>query len=447
MIGSIDSFSLVRSSFLPFLPLLRFLPSFPSKTFDLYLEYSAAVMLPFLVGGVFLVYRVFVLKSLEIRKYRNVCVVFLVCFFWVEFLSFGVVSGTFALIPVINKFRFLFKGYFLLIPLLGVFFVVLLPVMAMKTKRILLPLVVLFSLLGIANNFVVYADTRSHFVTKYDHYSEHIFVPEKKEKLDRYKIDGENYRSASFFSNSYLTMDKMQFYKALNRNYPTLLGIFSLSAYEIASPRKHLSQFNMIYADSALMTVYGNNGENRFIVHSLEHYPMILEEQLVDNSVKYFLIQKDSVYTTDFFVDKINALGSVNIESVKKWDEDYSLITLEGIPSICRFNDSTNVSLNADYMDLLSFKANMSGKYTLSISYEDKLTAYTINNDGKKEQIKVYETSNGNVELVCEQGRYVFLTYKEPLAFAAQILELLTLILFLLVSFEIFFSKKGESLC
>jgi hypothetical protein len=308
-------------------------------------------------------------------------------------------------------------------------------------------IVFLFSLVGIVNNFVVYTHSRSNFIAKGEHYAPGLRTFEKNKKARRENIDAFNYRVVSFFSTDSIAIEKFYFDRAFNRNYPTLLESFSLSAYEIASPLKHLKQFDKIYNDSAFMTVYANSGVHSYFMQSLENDIKALETQLKQNSIKYLLLQKDSVYSASVYVNKTSAFDSVSIESVKKWDDDFTLITLNGIPSLCRFNDSINVPLNAYYMDFLSFEAKESGKYTLSFSYEKNLAAYIINNDGLEEKIEISETFDGNIELFCKKSQHIFITYKDPLAFAAQFFEIVTTALFIFIIACMFSSKKKGSVC
>lgn len=445
--GSVEPEEFLVTSFFPFLPILDFLPSLSPRPFDLHLEYSAAVLFPFLIGCGFLFYRLLVEKQLENEKYKKVLVILLSCLFWMEFMSEGLISGTLFLTPVINRFRFLFKVYFLLIPLLGIFLIFIIPFLTKRVKTITLVLVLIFSFLGLINNFVVYNDTRSRFMANGQHYAKSLAVSERQEKNREYGVDGLNYRISSFYPTGLITKDKFSFDKALNRNYPTLLETFSLSAYELASPQSHLKQFDKIYSTSAGMTCYGNNGINGYLVQMLDKNLLQLEQQIKDNSVRYFLIQEGSVYWTKLISEKMKQFGSAHVESVKNWGDKFSLITLAGVPSLCRFNDSTNISLSADYMDLLSFKANESGKYTLSFSFEDKLVAYALNDDGKKEMIEVRESPNGNIVIYGKKGQRIFITYRDPLAVVAQILEIITTILFVFAIVTMFSSRKENLAC
>jgi hypothetical protein len=440
LVGSIDPLNLIISSFFSFFVRL------PLKPFNHNYEYSAAVMLPFIVGGVFLIYRTIIQKRIE-KKYYELWAFFVVSVFWLSFLDSGAISNFLSVCPIIGKFRFLFKGLFILIPLMGVFLVFLIPCLSQNVKKLLLSLVAFFSLLGIVNNFTIYDDTRSLFIADKQHYTKDLYAPELVSKINQYGIDKKNFRIASFFSNGSISIDKMYFDKALNRNYPTFLGAFSLSGYEIASPQNHLNQFDKIYSNLALLTIYGNNGVNLFLARSIENESVMLEKQLKDNSVKYLLIQNDLVYSIDFFVKKINLFDSVYVDYVKKWEDDFTLISLGSVPSLCFFNDSANVPLQTQYMDLLSFKANESGKYTLSFSYEDKLVAKAVNDENNEENLEIQEDLNGNVEIFCKKGQQISVTYKEPLAILAQILEIITTGLFLFITIKVMTSKDEIPLC
>ena len=456
LLGFVKTSSFLAYSFTPFLSLLNFDSIIP---FDSHLEFSAAVTFPFVVGSAYFLFQIvkswkssnnchFVIDCCKNKKNIGIIMVTVLCLFWLDFLGKGLSSLITSVLPVVSRFRFLFKVYFILIPLLGIYLILFNQVMEKrKIKKIVMFLVSLLSILGIVNNFVTYSDSRHLFIAEDTHYSKHLDKENRLKKLNDENVDYLNFRLTSFFKSSAIAIDHFYFEKTFNRNYPTILGQFSLSAYDIATPKTHLDQFNQIYSNSSLLTVYGNNGVNSHLAQSLNSAIDILEKQIRDNSVKYLIVQNDPQYSTDYFAEKMTKFDSVHVESIKEWDDDYALITLGGIPSLCRFNDTANISLNADFMDELSFRAIKSGKYTLSFSYEKNLSAYAVNDNGSLERLDVYEAPNGNIELICKRNQQIFVTYKDPLSTAAQILECLTTILFLFVAVKMITSKENLLLC
>lgn len=417
-------------------------------------SYAAALTVPLWVGGTTVVYSI-VFRFKECAKNTqvftclkiNLLVLFLIIF-WLNYSEGGLLAIAMSKLPVVSKFRYLYKAYFVLIPLLALYLVFLEAVIKQHAKKILCMVVFAFSVIGVVNNFFVYDHTRSLFVSDGDHYSENLGVTSARESLLKNDVLYQNYRIVSFYSDDSLSIDKFFFDKSLNRNYPAFLESFSLAAYEIASPKSNLKKINRIYSDTSFMTRYGNTGSKAFLLENIHNYSSELDNQFRSNSVKYLLIERDSIIPLESLIHEMASLGNVYVERMEKFNEMFDLVVLGGIPSLCRFDDGSDVQLQTERMDLLSFNAEKSGDYILSFIYEKKLQAYYMNNDGSKEYLEIGENEDNNVRVTnVPQGKRVYLTYYDPVCQWAKIFEIVISILFGVALLQLFKLKRNMFEC
>lgn len=449
-----NRFLAIPTSYMNFILSSAFLTTNSSIPWQQQISYAAPLTVSFLIGGTYVVFLiVFGLKGekkslLQSNLFQECFLLFLLILFWQNYNEGGTFAILMSKMPVISKFRYLYKAYFIIIPLLALYLVFLNGILNIKVKKILYKVILLLSFIGLVNNFIVYNHTRSLFIRKGEHYSTSIDVSRMQQKLKRDNIQYNNYRIASFYSDDSISKDKFLFYKSLNRNYPALLGAFSLAAYEIASSKQTLKKFNYIYSDSSFMTIYGNTGVKSYLVKNLDSNTFRLESQLKSNSVKYLLLKQDSIIPLDTLVYKMKAFNAIHVERVAKFNELFDLVVLGEIPSLCRFADSIDVPLTTEQMDLLSFKAERSGKYVLSFSYNDKLQAYFIRDDGNKEFLDLEKEIDGNISIPSvPKGEKIYLTYNDPLCQWAKLSEVVTSILFVVVLVAMFKPKGNTQKC
>ena len=440
----VTTFSFFISSFTPFHLDHPFLPTI---RFDFFLEYAAPLTISFLVGGVYAFYQYILYckrkKLIFLTTEKEKFLVFALVLFWLNYNEGGFIAQLMSCAPVVSHFTYLYKAYFVLMPLLALWLTYNDGLFISRKFKIL---IVLLSILGIANNFYVYNNTRMRFVPDNEHYSKSLDVGEVNNKLSSLDILYDSYRIVSFYSDNNISKDKFLFTYSLSRNYPAYLGVFSIAAYENAAPRSRIDKINRIYSDDELMTYYGNTGIKSYFLKNLEHAPSELEKQLRSNSVKYLLIKRDSIIPLDTLIHKMNLLKTVYVEKTANFNDLFDLVVLGGIPSLCRFGDSIDVPLQTIQMDLLSFNADSFGDYVLSFAHENELSAYYIDNKGKQESLELTKDRAGNTRILdVPQGKTVYLTYNDPLCRWAKLLEIVISILFVIVLFAMF-KLKGCAL-
>lgn len=415
------------------------------------LSCSAALTIPFILGGSYTVFFV-LFRRAEINclsmRFKESVVILLVILFWLNYNEGGFIAMIMSKLPVISRFRFLFKAFFVIIPLLAIYLCLLESCLKLKRKKILYAVILIFSLVGVSNSFEVYSHTRSLFVAGDDHYTESLYKPQLLKSLDEKNVNYRDYRIASFFSDEKLSKDKHMFDKGLNRNYPSFLGAFSLAAYEIASPMRNLNKINQIYAEKSLITRYGNVGVKSYFLKKIKNNTLQVERQLQDNSVKYLLVKRDSVMPLDTLIQAMSKFEMVFVERVIEFNNFFDLVVLGDIPSLCRFGKNTDVPLRAERMDLLSFESKSAGDYVLSFAFNNKLHAYYMNDEGKKETLRLNENENENILVAnVPQEKKVYLIYYDPICQWAKISEIIISILFGVVLLTLFKFKGNVQEC
>lgn len=280
-------------------------------------------------------------------------------------------------VPVINHFRYLFKAMFVIVPLLTVLTAVLLNVSKGNRRKIAMLMCMVFVIIGLVNNFWVYKNTKNYFSVY-----EQKLVAEEEEHIEKIiaenSLDLKNYRSICLYCNSYLVDSMFDYSKSITRNFPAYMELFTLSAYEMSLSEDVMMQFDMIYDPQKTITKYANGGTIEYLYDNLNLNPQKTEYQLVKNGVKYIIVQRETQlsdwdeqrknedkhiyeeliqyqYYTDELAEALNALENVSVEEVRRLDNDYDLIILSGIESICTNNFGETVSFTDEHMDLLYF--------------------------------------------------------------------------------------------
>lgn len=413
--------------------------------------FCSALAIPFILGGAYtifvLLFRRAQINHSSFMKLKESLIVLLLILFWLNYGEGGFVAIIMSKLPVISRFRFLFKAFFVIIPLLAVYLCLLERYLKLKRKKIVYAVVLVFSLIGVLNSFDVYCFTRSLFVSENEYYTDSLNKSQLLNSLNEKNVKYGDYRIASFYSDEKLSKDKLLFDKSLNRNYPSFLGTFSLAAYEIASPKRNLNKINQIYAERELITRYGNTGIKSYFLNKIKNNTLHLERQLQDNSVKYLLVKRDSVMPLDTLIRAMSKFERVFVERTQEFNDLFDLVVLGGIPSLCRFGNNTDIPLRAERMDLLSFETKDAGDYVLSFAFENKLQAYYMN-DEKKETLLLNENEDGNVRVLnVPQGKKVYLTYYDSICQWAKISEIIISILFGVVLLRMFKFKGNVQEC
>lgn len=387
---------------------------------------------------------------------ENILVIGLVIamFFFISFSGGGWVAKVLSQIPIINRFRYLFKTFFVIVPISAFLTSFIMKKEKMKCKKIIMLLCSFFILVGCVNNFYVIKYASELFDMKIGgSYKEEIAYTEKL--VEQAELDIKNYRTVVFFKNAFINDEMFECQSNLSRNFPTYLGSFSLSGYEIATSKEKLVEFDRIYDTEEGATTYANGGTMERFYENLLYCPEEVEQQLIQNGIKYILLDRSSYEITENFseyverdyyediIKRLSGLEKISIKSIKKFSENYDLIVLEGINSLCVNADGDHVNLQDENMELLSFKAEGCKEYSMAFSYDKNLTAYVLDGNGKKSNVEIVEKEDGNITLKTSgvDGR-VYVGYHNWICTLGFVFEVVVTILFTALLAILFLDKE-----
>lgn len=446
--------------------------SFPNSSTmareDIFIYFSAALLVPMIICSVPLAVKLFkAIKKNGVKKFsydvskksvdffadRTKSTIFALVLGVIVFLN--ICDGSFiaiflSLVPVVNHFRYLFKAYFVIVPVIAVLMAVLLEKTKGKRRTVAVYVCLICIFVGFVNNFFVYDKVKNYFIV-----DDQKTISEEKEYAENMiadnNMDLKNYRSICLYFNPIASKDKFDVSKNLSRNFPAYIETFSLSAYEISLSEDTKEQFGMIYAPYSFMTNYGNAAAINYFYYNLILEPEKTEKQLIDNGVKYIFLQKRRdrgieedeeyeeklktenpyEYVTQFqdypqrVIDELNSLDNISVEKTKTLNEDYDLIVLSGVDSLCTDNNGNRIELTDERMDCLSFDVNGAESYVLQMSHNDKLFADYISNSGEKKTLELLADENGNTIISAKgltDGK-IYVGYSEPVLIVGIICE------------------------
>ena len=304
----------------------------------------------------------------------------------------GVVGKILAIVPVINKFRFAFKGCFVLIPLLIVPAVWLFKRVQHKILlRGLTVICIVFSVVGVVNNYFCYHYIEEEYSYQYEDKYENEVSALKQELADQ-NIDTQHYRICTFTQVSNRFQNSVV--KKMTRNTPISAEVFSLAAYGQTESALSFEQSNAIYTEYEEITylneqIYTNLSESLDIT--------TFEDQMICNSVKYIIIEDDE-QEKKMMTDIFEKCDKLTIKSISKWLKPFSVIEIDGIMPLCQNsrNHSVSVDCRTDY---IQFRTDgTSEQYRLSFTYKDRLRADYVSDDGSiTENLHLTDDENGYI--------------------------------------------------
>lgn len=260
-------------------------------------------------------------------------------------------------------------------------------------------------------------------------------------------VDGKNYRMAAFLQFIGVSDECFDLSCNLTRNFSTAVGIFSLAGYEIATPESRLELFDALYSGTDFYAKYANADTLENFYGNLCRQPEKVQEQLIENSVRYLLLDKTTLADNrlaredegfllendrrEDVVAALRTLPDIRVERVCAFNEHYDLVELSGTDSLCVDGEGNQVPLTDENMQTLTFTAQAGENYTLSFAWDAHLTAFVTAADGTVKPLPVERTENGNVRLsTAESGGRVILAWRDPLCTAGFVWEGVTAVAF-----------------
>lgn len=359
--------------------------------------------------------------------------------FFLSLMSGGMAAYGLYVLPVIQNFRYLFKAVFVVAPLAVVLLAWAIKGSNGTIRRIAVSLTVLFTCVGVINAYDTVRVTEQLF----DMRIEGTFAQEKEKAhsmIEMADMDCKNYRTTAFFRYSGINDECFDQPRNLTKNFATGLGIFSLSGYEIAMDNERLEEFDRIYSDEEFFTKYANADTLKNFYLNLTAEPDKVQSQLIDNSVRYLLLdktqledntmakqRKEAFLEQDFrekVVSSLRALSEIQVKDVKEFNEHYDLVEISGTNSLCMDGEGNMVPLTDLNMQTVTFQAQTAGDYTLAFAYDRHLQAFLTEADGTKHLLSIECLENENI-LIPTQDKcgQVTLTYHNPVCNAGFVWE------------------------
>lgn len=383
------------------------------------------------------------------RKTVTGCVVALL--FFLSLMSGGLAAYVLYITPVISNFRYLFKAIFMAVPLAVMLLAYLFGVTGSENRfRVAaLCLVAGYACVGVVNAYDTVQQVRGLFDMRIDgNYAE-----EKEAVLSMLEaagVDDKNYRTAAFLRFPGVNDECFDLSHNLTKNFATSVGVFSVAGYEIATSESRLKQFDAIFSETDFFTQYANADTLKNFCLNLLEEPEKVEKQLIENSVRYLLLDKttfaenrlaqeraDFIGPTDRkdyreeMIAALQTLPDIHVERVVPFNERYDLVEISGVNSLCMDEAGGMVPLTDENMQTLSFEADEAGVYTLSFAWDSHLEAFVTKADGTVKPLVVEKTANGNIRIKTEGSTgKVTLTWRDPLCEAGFLWEGVTTLAF-----------------
>ena len=364
--------------------------------------------------------------------------------YFVTYMAGAFTSVILSVIPVVNKFRYLFKAFFVVIPLISVAGSIAVSKMNGKRRKAVLVISSVLVGIGIVNNFFAYKCTNEMFASDDNKtYSEEKDYAENM--IAQNNMDLKNYRAVCILDKGGVEEITFEQSKSLIRNFPAYIRTFSLSAYEMSLSEDVKEQFDQLYDPENVTTIYANAGQvDDFYENNSDPYSVKrLEQQLISNSVKYIFIENAfsengrrylAMGKTNYEIveDVIAQMDNISIEKVINVNKNFDVLVLNGADRICTAQDGENVTLYDEHMDQLSFEANKAQDYILSFTYNKNITARLIDESGSAYELMTSETPDGNILVnnTVGSGR-IYISYNDIICTAASVLEAVNVILVL----------------
>lgn len=352
--------------------------------------------------------------------------------FFLSLMSGGLAADVLYIMPVIQNFRYLFKAVFAAVPLAVVSLAWAVRESGGRMRRAAVCLAVLFACVGVVNAY----DTVRAVEELFDMRIEKTYGQEKQKTLvmiESAELDCKNYRTAAFFRFHGVNDECFDTSSNLTKNFATSVGAFSLSGYEIAAEEKRLEEFDAIYTDTDFFAKYANADTMKNLYLNLTLEPDSVQRQLIDNGVRYLLLDKtelrDNIIAQTLsgahldqdlrneVIESLQKLSEIRVADVREFNEHYDLVELDGVNSLCMNEKGDKVPLTDVNMQTVTFTAQTAGDYTLSFAYDKHLAAAIAEPDGSAFvlPLTVKQTENDNI-LISTEGRCgeVTLTYRDP---------------------------------
>jgi len=342
-------------------------------------------------------------------------------------------------IPIFNSFRHLYKCAFIFCPLLiiaGAYYLN----KYEKACKYLCVVSTFLSVVTLANIiYICYSGIHIYMGNSYYSYTNrHQIQSEVNERFVDLSID-KNYRFLALGDKERLFggieySSSICMY-AFTKNIATTYGVFSIGGYDNVYSLKGFATTDHILSIHGIEGMQNNmltlNKEKSVVLRIDPEYLAVFQKQLVESGVKYILFPSDVPYNNQI-ADILKECGNIRTVRREKWLYGFDMIELEGIKSICSYDNGQPIPVEAS-IDRLQFNTNFkeTTSIDISITYDpkyilllkDKTTGNTIN-------CTLKENSIGYISAEMPVGSYeATLLYKNPVMDSAVVLSVITVLL------------------
>ncbi len=340
-------------------------------------------------------------------------------FFFILFSlgKLGIIAIALSKIPIVNRFRFLYKCVFIFIPLMIISAAFALNNIK-KKRRSIIAFIVVLSVIGILNScYLTNSGLHTYFNNeRYPYNNGKDYVKNVSSRIDKIGADRNNYRflavtegNKSFSEDSYIESSSVDFYDKMTKNMSTMVGVFTLAGYDNAFTKMSYNQSNLILSDINLNNMYTNaaNGYEVFskLANLSDNDPKLREfyYQLNDNAVKYYLFDKDATNSLNAFKRLCNKIPEIRIVREVDFVNNTVLIEIDGVDSLCKTNKGKSIPLSSKMAELNFDLDNEPIEYiTLSFTYDKNYRAIFTALDGNKKELNIVSDDSGYTKVITQ---------------------------------------------
>lgn len=365
------------------------------------------------------------------------------------------VGSLLSVVPVISGFRFLYKCGFIFIPLL--FFVgavkldsLKLPERSLKRVRIASALL---SLISIVNVFHFYGTDNHEYIrnSALSLTELNSYVEQTDKLVEEQNIDRNNYRYLTFINNQasvnfdYVYYSNTVALHKYTKNFATSNRLFSITGYDNSFSETSFEQSDHIISeinDNAMcqeisdLNSFWNNLKD-------EEYKEIFEKQMIDNSIRYVIVDKNDYITQKKFEELMDRCPKLSVSRTFDGLNGVMFYELDGVNPLVCSESGKQIDIDPKLSEL-KFTANFPApeNITLSFTYDSHYRLELTDSNGSKSLCTLTSNDDGYLRAQIPEGEYsAKLFYEDKLTETSLIFSLITHILMTL-SYLIIITKK-----
>lgn len=311
-------------------------------------------------------------------------------------------------IPLLNSTRYLFKVFFIEIPLYPFVAGYVLDRCFMSRRSLAIVTSVVtacFVLMGGYTNYWLF-NSGEHIVWGLPNTGDLVAKAENtKARIEALGLDTENYRFLTFLhaddpqdQNTFVVKSEYEDWY-LTRDLPTLIGVYTIAGMDNSLNMTAYTQTTHIYENMNQFDWMSAAPGSLIAANCAdEEYRRALVDEMLANDVRYLLFEKDSSSYKDLMA-LLATDERVTLSEPVDFVGDAVLVIMDGADGMATAADGTQLSCTGDY-DTLSIAVDektASSEIHLSMTYEERLYATFTGEDGKKTSLDLSADAYGDL--------------------------------------------------